>query len=104
MVRLTDRPDMTLDVYRGRKTTIQYNTALTRRKTLSRIFRNIKWLLTSINCYRLKSLSDTTVLGDFFIVNVLFYRCFEKLTSLVSYLLKIFLKNCDIILKLPEGR
>ena len=25
MVRLTDRPDITLDVYRGRKTTIQYN-------------------------------------------------------------------------------
>ena len=24
MVRLTDRPDMTLDVYRGRKTTIQH--------------------------------------------------------------------------------
>ena len=24
MVRITDRPDMTLDVYRGRKTTIQY--------------------------------------------------------------------------------
>ena len=23
MVRLTDRPDMTLDVYRGRKTTMQ---------------------------------------------------------------------------------
>ena len=28
VVRLTDRPDMTLDVYRGRKTTIQYNTML----------------------------------------------------------------------------
>ena len=27
MVRLTDRPDMTLDVYRGRKTTIQQNIA-----------------------------------------------------------------------------
>ena len=26
MVRLTDRPDMTLDVYRGRKTTIQQHT------------------------------------------------------------------------------
>ena len=26
VVRLTDRPDMTLDVYRGRKTTIQSNT------------------------------------------------------------------------------
>ena len=25
VVRLTDRPDTTLDVYRGRKTTIQYN-------------------------------------------------------------------------------
>ena len=25
-VRLNDRPDMTLDVYRGRKATIQYNT------------------------------------------------------------------------------
>ena len=30
VVRLTDRPDMTLDVYRGRKTTIQqqYNKSL----------------------------------------------------------------------------
>ena len=26
VVRLTDRPDMTLDVYHGRKTTILYNT------------------------------------------------------------------------------
>ena len=26
VVRLTDRPDMTLDVYRGRKTTKQQNT------------------------------------------------------------------------------
>ena len=28
VVRLTDRPDMTLDVYRGRETTKQYNTIL----------------------------------------------------------------------------
>ena len=28
VVRLTDRPDMTLDVYRGRKTTMQGPTAL----------------------------------------------------------------------------
>ena len=28
VVRLTDRPNMTLDVYRGRKTTIQYNNSL----------------------------------------------------------------------------
>ena len=30
MVRLTDRPDMTLDVYRGRKTTIQHTTKYVR--------------------------------------------------------------------------
>ena len=29
VVRLTDRPDMTLDVYRGRKTTIQHNQTCT---------------------------------------------------------------------------
>ena len=28
VVRLTDRPDMTLDVYRGRKTIIQQNNIL----------------------------------------------------------------------------
>ena len=28
VVRLTDRPDMTLDVYRGRKTTMQCNLVL----------------------------------------------------------------------------
>ena len=28
VVRLTDRPDMTLDVYRGRKTTMQCNVIL----------------------------------------------------------------------------
>ena len=28
VVRLTDRPDMTLDVYRGRKTTIQHPAAV----------------------------------------------------------------------------
>ena len=31
VVRLTDRPDMTLDVYRGRKTTIQPNTVKSKR-------------------------------------------------------------------------
>ena len=28
VVRLTDRPDMTLDVYRGRKTTIQHRSVV----------------------------------------------------------------------------
>ena len=33
VVRLTDRPDMTLDVYRGRKTTIQQQQQLRKSKT-----------------------------------------------------------------------
>ena len=37
VVRLTDRPDMTLDVYRGRKTTIQYNNKRIGKLVLSRV-------------------------------------------------------------------
>ena len=39
VVRLTDRPDMTLDVYRGRKTTIQQHCF---NKTYSNAYQNIK--------------------------------------------------------------
>ena len=35
MVRLTDRPDMTLDVYRGRKTTIQQQNENNSTKTVT---------------------------------------------------------------------
>ena len=35
VVRLTDRPDMTLDVYRGRKTTMQQQQQLTYRERTS---------------------------------------------------------------------
>ena len=35
VVRLTDRPDMTLDVYRGRKTTKQSNLVLQKYQSLS---------------------------------------------------------------------
>ena len=34
VVRLTDRPDMTLDVYRGRKTTIQQKKILPRKSVV----------------------------------------------------------------------
>ena len=40
VVRLTDRPDMTLDVYRGRKTTIQY-TEMTYKSQFYILFKNI---------------------------------------------------------------
>ena len=35
VVRLTDRPNMALDVYRGRKTTVQYNGLTCNGKLLS---------------------------------------------------------------------
>ena len=37
VVRLTDRPDMTLDVYRGRKTTIQQQYSLQELRKLSHV-------------------------------------------------------------------
>ena len=39
VVRLTDRPDMTLDVYRGRKTTIQQMTSLASILLSSQLYR-----------------------------------------------------------------
>ena len=38
VVRLTDRPDMTLDVYRGRKTTIQQYNLKSKNQELSSLF------------------------------------------------------------------
>ena len=38
VVRLTDRPDMTLDAYRGRKTTIQYNNKRIEKLVLSPVY------------------------------------------------------------------
>ena len=40
VVRLTDRPDMTLDVYRGRKTTIQPTNQLTVLVTVEKAIRS----------------------------------------------------------------
>ena len=37
VVRLTDRPDMTLDVYRGRKTTIQHNCKNKKKKSTAEL-------------------------------------------------------------------
>ena len=48
VVRLTDRPDMTLDVYRGRKTTIQYNTIRHVPAGLSAFISEIESSLTSM--------------------------------------------------------
>ena len=43
VVRLTDRPDMTLDVYRGRKTTMQQNLAevLSRRHSVNKVMQSV---------------------------------------------------------------
>ena len=45
VVRLTDRPDMTLDVYRGRKTTIQQQQSAARMLNLTGVIRMYTKLL-----------------------------------------------------------
>ena len=49
VVRLTDRPDMTLDVYRGRKTTNQQQ----QRQTVSLLRENINIFISVTYLYRL---------------------------------------------------
>ena len=57
VVRLTDRPDMTLDVYRGRKTTMQMKNILIKFKfQLSRAKVNVKVavlrnMLLAVRCF-----------------------------------------------------
>ena len=48
VVRLTDRPDMTLHAYRGRKTAIQYNTSFI--LELERYTVNKKYSITLYHC------------------------------------------------------
>ena len=50
MVRLTDRPDMTLDVYRGRKTTTQ--------QQLTSVF------FQADTCISVSDLNLTTIVGE----------------------------------------
>ena len=52
VVRLTDRPDMTLDVYRGRKTTVQQcNPDVIQLYTVWRIFVNSINIKSSLNLH-----------------------------------------------------
>ena len=46
VIRLTDRPDMTLDVYRGRKTTVQPSLFL-----LQYIAQTLSWIVTNQSCF-----------------------------------------------------
>ena len=71
MVRLTDRPDMTLDVYRGRKTTTQQQQS--KLVGVSRTFyfipssessaylKQIKCILSAVKKYRIFSLVTDTI-------------------------------------------
>ena len=55
-VRLTDRPDMTLDVYRGRKTTMQQQQAtLTTKKQTTKFSSANFWKNVKSKLYHIKS-------------------------------------------------
>ena len=57
VVRLTDRPDMTLDVYRGRKTTMQQKDSF---KMIEKSNREVRQYSTNSVCH-LKAHVDTHV-------------------------------------------
>ena len=64
MVRLTDRPDMTLDVYRGRKTTIQQQTTsnkLTSKAPKMEYTVKLQWLE---HLWDYENMFETGVVGD----------------------------------------
>ena len=67
VVRLTDRPDMTLDVYRGRKTTIQLTYNLSKSESLLVSRKNIKLAHPhlKINSENIKEVSHHKHLGIF---------------------------------------
>ena len=44
VVRLTDRPDMTLDVYRGRKTTKQKKKNVIKKKKKQKMIKVVTWV------------------------------------------------------------
>ena len=54
VVRLTDRPDMTLDVYRGRKTTIQQLTGETSLLFLSPFSVGVSFQKTGVKFFPLR--------------------------------------------------
>ena len=54
VVRLTDRPDMTLDVYRGRKTTMQQQQQQGTRKVLA-------YIRISLLARKIKHLANTCI-------------------------------------------
>ena len=58
VVRLTDRPDMTLDVNRGRKTTMQQQQ---QQQNLKSLYSN-KW---SLGCYAIKNVSLKAYVSHF---------------------------------------
>ena len=70
VVRLTDRPDMTLDVYRGRKTTMQQQQhfCLSQKDEITECFRLMGYLFDTITFnsqVRTESLYGTNLFFDF---------------------------------------
>ena len=69
VVRLTDRPDMTLDVYRGRKTTIQYK----KKNSFPPLFHKIchlKYLILDLQYLLIENLEKNPSRIFFFYVNL----------------------------------
>ena len=74
VVRLNDRPDMTLDVYRGRKTTIQHCLML---ETSSSVQFCLKNLVETRLSYYMYIYNSATLYS----LNFIRYMCPEEVTS-----------------------
>ena len=78
MVRLTDRPDMTLDVYRGRKTTIQQQRVVTSKVVISTyqiVVRDSSKFDTFFCCnaFQSKPIQCVTMYGSKYAINRIFH-------------------------------
>ena len=83
VVRLTDRPDMTLDVYRGRKTTIQQYSNSSCYLHLNTLFQSVNFVYLSIysDCvtHKTECYAQKCSTGAYDFVNVLNYTIKNKI-------------------------
>ena len=94
VVRLTYRPDMTLDVYRGRKTTIPQQQQHKDRKTAISNSQNIRMLQTHVNndiynksCLHIKTSSSVQTQNVGILISKYMY-CQKHIANIVNKAVK----------------
>ena len=82
VVRLTDRPDMTIDVYRGRKTKIQQQQQYSRPQTVLIIILSTR----ALRCYiSTQGTVTVTIYIGLFVYNKTFQRVYYNINAKILY-------------------